>query len=54
MMYSEMYTITEAANDGLPYKEALEMTLDELELFIYLKNASQYRSNDTIEAERKK
>ena len=54
MMYSEMYTIIEAANDGLSYKEAFEMPLNELELFIYLKNASQNRTNDTVEASMKK
>lgn len=49
-----MFTIAEAANDGLSYKESYEMPLDELELFIYLKNASQQRTNDTIEASMKR
>lgn len=48
-----MFTITEAANDGLSYREAFDMPLDELELYLYLKNASVQRSNDVIESERK-
>jgi len=53
-MYSDMFSIIEAANDGLSYREAFDMPLDELELFIYLKNASTQRTNDTVEASMKK
>jgi hypothetical protein len=43
-----MFSIVDAATEkGLSYREAFDMPLDELELFVYLSNA---RSERIIEA----
>lgn len=47
-MYKSMFTIVDAATEsGLSYREAYDMPLDELELFVYLSSARIERINET-------